>query len=297
MRRSFPVVTFLGLAVIVGGAFFWWQWMRPAPKWIRPAPATTTATAPQGPPAPVVVPAPAIGRPAFHYAVPAAPSPRAALPALDRADGYVESALADLLGRKAVQSFLRLDGFARKLVATVNNLATDNAAAQMWPVNPTGGKLATETRDGGLVISASNAERYAAFVHFAESVDTQRAVALYVRLYPLFQRAYEELGYPGQYFNDRVVEVIDNLLATPRVAEPIKVRRISVDGVTPTADGLYVFEDPLLEASTAGQKILLRMGREDAGKLMAKLTDIRQRLVRSAITQSPPAVQHSPHRS
>ena len=70
---------------------------------------------------------------------PARPPPRAALPSLDQADAYVENALIDLLGRKAVQSFLHLDGFARNFVATVNNLGTDNAAAQMWPVKPTPG--------------------------------------------------------------------------------------------------------------------------------------------------------------
>ena len=58
-----------------------------------------------------------------------------------------------------------------------------------------------------------------------------------------------------------------------------------------------MFDDPSLEASTAGQKILLRMGRENAAKLAAKLTDIRQHIVRSSITQSPPAVPSSPHRS
>ena len=38
---------------------------------------------------------------------------------------------------------------------------------------------------------------------------------VYERLYPLFQQAYEDLGYPGKYFNDRLVEVIDHLLQTP----------------------------------------------------------------------------------
>lgn len=27
----------------------------------------------------------------------------------------------------------------------------------------------------------------------------------YVRLYPLFQKAYVELGYPNGYFNDRLI--------------------------------------------------------------------------------------------
>jgi hypothetical protein len=218
--------------------------------------------------------------------VPGAPPARAALPALDRADAYVENALVDLLGRKAVQSFLHLDGSARNFVATVNNLATDNAAAQMWPLSPTAGRFDTDVRDGRLVIGARNADRYAAFVRFADGVDTQRAVALYVRLYPLFQRAYEELGYPGRYFNDRVVEVIDSLLATPTVSGPIEVKRIALDGATSATSGLYVFADPALEAATAGQKILLRMGHENAAKLMDKLTSIRKRIVSSAVSQN-----------
>jgi len=37
----------------------------------------------------------------------------------------------------------------------------------------------------------------------------------------LFQQSYEDLGYPGQYFNDRLVEVIDDMLKTPDVQGPI----------------------------------------------------------------------------
>lgn len=279
LRIAIPVV----VAVLASGAFYWWRYIRTAPTIATTV--SSPATPPQSPPAAPVAPPPP-STPAIRYPVPAAPPSRAALPSLDHADAYVENALVDLLGRKAVQSFLHLEGFARNLVATVNNLATDSAAAQMWPVNRTAGRFDTEIRNDGVVISAKNADRYAAFVRFAEGVDPQRAVALYVRLYPMFQRAYEELGYPDQYLNDRVVQVIDNLLATPNVAEPIKVKRITADGATSAVGGLYVFEDPALEASTAGQKILLRMGHENAMKLMAKLTSIRQRIVNSSVTQT-----------
>jgi hypothetical protein len=279
MGRTFRVVMFLVVAVIAGSAFVWWQCMRSAPKMAAVPPAASE----QSPPSPPVVPAPATSAPAIRYPVPAAAPSRAALPSLDRADAYVENALVELLGRKAVQSFLHLDGFARNFVATVNNLATDNAAAQIWPVSVTTGRFDTELRDGRLVIRARNADRYAAFVRFADGVDTQRAVTLYVRLYPLFQRAYEELGYPDRYFNDRVVEVIDNLLATPDVADPIEVKRIAVDGATSATGGLCVFADPALEAATSGQKILLRVGHEDRVKLMAKLDGIRKRIASSAV--------------
>jgi hypothetical protein len=198
---------------------------------------------------------------------------------LEGANDQVVGALADLLGRKALRSFLLSDGIIRRFVATIDNLATDNASTQMWPVKTTPGRLETMGAGGRVVISAENAQRYVPFVRFAEAIDTERAVALYVRFYPLFQRAYEELGYPGRQFNDRVIEVIDNLLATPVSAGPLAVRRLAVDGAPRPDRDLYAFEDPALEERTAGQKILLRIGQGNATNLMAKLADLRRRLV------------------
>ena len=253
--------------VVAAGAVFWWrQGQRPAP--VPPAPAPRPVAPPPAPPPPP--PEPAIRNP-----VPAATAP-GGLPSLDQSDGYVKKALVDLVGRKAVSTFFRLEGAIGRFVATVNNLATDGATADLWPVARTPGRFETETRDGATVPSAHNAERYAPFVRFAAGIDTGRAVALYVRLYPLLQRAYENLGFPGAYLNDRVVAVIDNLLATPNVSGPIRVKRVGADGGG--GAGLYLFEDPALEAATAGQKILLRMGTENRSKLTAKLTEIRAQI-------------------
>ena len=288
MSSFFRISVFLVVLAVVAGAFLWWRHQRPAlPKVAAPV---APAAVPPVPVAPALVPQ----APIVRYPVPSAVEPtRSVLPAPDDADAHVKSALIDLLGRKSVLSFLRLDGIVRRIVATVDNLGTDNAPASMWPVNPTGGALETERDTGGetggkegrVVISAKNADRYAAFVRLAEGFDTQRAVRIYVRLYPLFQTAYEDLGSPGKYFNDRVVEVIDNLLSTPMLAEPIKVKRLEVDGGVVGDGRLYVFDDPSLETRSAGQKILMRMGRENAGKLMAKLADIRRRIVTGAVTR------------
>jgi hypothetical protein len=90
----------------------------------------------------------------------------------------------------------------------------------------------------------------------------------------LFQQAYRELGYPKGYFNDRVVEVIDSLLATPEIQEPVKLDRPKV---------YYQFNDAGLEALPAGQKILIRIGAENAAKVKAKLREVRGALT----SQSP----------
>ena len=142
------------------------------------------------PPPPAAPPAPAIRHP-----LPSASG--GGLPSLDGSDAYVENALVDLLGRKKVRELLHLDGAIRRFVATVNNLATDDATASLWPVKTTPGRFEAEASGGGTDIASRNAERYAPFVHFAEGIDARRAVALYVRLYPLLQQAYEDLGFPG----------------------------------------------------------------------------------------------------
>jgi hypothetical protein len=78
------------------------------------------------------------------------------------------------------------------------------------------------------------------------------------------------LGYPDKYFNDRAIEVIDHLLATPEVEGPLNLVQPRV---------LYEFADPKLERLSAGQKILLRMGPDHRLKLKAKLREIRHALV------------------
>lgn len=270
MNRAYGIAFVLLLAV--GGGLLWWRHQRP-PREVVPTPAPTIA--PAAPP-PAAVPS----APAIRHPLQAAPA--SGLPSLDSSDSFVENALVELLGHKKIRAFLHLDGAVRRFVATVDNLATGDAPASLWPVQAMEGKVETEPRDGGLAIGVRNGERYAPFVRFVDGIDARRAVALYLRVYPLLQQAYEDLGYPGKYFNDRVVEVIDNLLATPTPAGPIAVKRFAADGGTsrePSNGGLYVYADPALEASPAGQKILLRMGRDNAAPLMAKLREIRALIV------------------
>ncbi|MEO8022716.1 DUF3014 domain-containing protein [Polaromonas sp.] len=263
-------------AAVAAGGFYWWQ------QGMKPAPLASDAPAPTVPAAP----ASASTGPSIQYPIDAAKgdsdAPPAALPALAEADAYVASALADLLGREKVQTFLHLEGFARRVVATTDNLARDHAAPALWPVTPTPGRFAT--LDGGAAtssptsISPDNSQRYTPFVLFVESIDTARAVRLYARLYPLFQQAYEELGFPGRYFNDRLVSVIDLLLATPVQTGPLGVSLVEVKGPLPSVRPWvrYEFTDSALRSLSSGQKMLLRTGPVNHRRLNAKLMEIRR---------------------
>lgn len=263
----------VSVAVLIAvGAYFW---LRQAPPQLPPPVPVVSAPA-VAPPAPILPPPPVI-----NYPVQPLPG-MTELPPIGQADDFVKQRITELLGAKAVTLELQIENFVRRVVATVDNLPRSLAPPMMWPINPTRGRFSVDTgKDGVVVIGAKNAARYAPFVALVESVDAARAVALYQRLYPLFQRAYEGLGYPGKYFNDRLITVIDLLLATPEPSGALQVEIPEIRGplkpVRPWV--LYRFSDPALENLASGQKILLRVGTQNEKRLKSKLVEIRKLIV------------------
>ena len=263
-----PIVLVFG--AIVAGGYLWW--MRQQATDDVPA-ERTAATAPS----PAAAAAPA-SEPAIRHPVAAASQP---VPEVDASDSAIAAALDDLVGSKAVLTFLQTDGFVRRVVATVDNLGRAHAAPRLWPVNPTPGRFGVSGSGDERLVAPDNDKRYAPFVEFVEAIDARRAVELYVRLYPRFQQSYEDLGYPGRYFNDRLVEVIDLLLETPEPGVPLAI--LSVEVMGPEAPKRpwvnYEFADPSLEALAAGQKMLLRTGPHNERRLKAKLREFRREIV------------------
>jgi hypothetical protein len=206
--------------------------------------------------------------------------PDAGLPTVADSDTRVMKALVDLFGSKNVAGFLQFDGIVRRFVATVDNLAREQAPASAWPVQPTKQRFITEGQGERQAIAANNAARYNAIVLFAESVDPGKAAKVYARLYPLFQQAYEELGYPGRYFNDRLIAVIDHLLQAPEPQGPVQVRLVEVKGNVPSQRPWvrYEYVDPKLESMSSGQKIMVRMGPENERKMKASLRGFREQI-------------------
>jgi len=241
-------IWWLILIVALGGAavlYFWLESEKPEPQV-------------QAPPAPPAEP------PIRHPIEPAAP-PAEPLPTLAESDRAMQDALAGLFGER-LEEFFNLQDIIHRVVATVDNLSRENVPVRLMPVKPVAGRLVTAGKGESLTLSPENAARYEPYVQLAEAVPTGPLVAVYVRFYSLFQQQYEELGYPDKYFNDRLVQVIDHLLAAPEVQEPVLLTQPKV---------LYQFADPKLEKLSAGQKIMVRMGGENAGKVKAKLREIR----------------------
>lgn len=278
MKTSRVVTVAVLVLAVLGAAYYGWQ------RYAAPEPAAEPSAEPAAPPPAPAASAPA--EPAIKYPLAAAePAEAQPLPALEASDAYVETALTELLGKKNVLTFLQLDGFARRVVATVDNLGREHAPPMVWPVNPTPGRFSTRGQAGAETIHPDNGQRYTPFVLFVESVDTAQAVRLYIRLYPLLQQAYEELGFPRRYFNDRLVAVIDQLLAAPVQDAPVAVSLVEVKGTVPSERPWvrYEFADPKLEALSAGQKVLIRTGPVNHRRLRAKLLEVRKLVTGAAM--------------
>jgi len=280
--------------VLAAAALIWWPSAEklavlPTPSVIVPISTPAPAPAPTPPPAPLRPPA--IEHPIEAIVTPPAPA-KVPLPGLDGADAYVRGALAGFISTQDIVRFLQLGHFVRHIVATVDNLPRESAAAALWPVAPTPGRFSTGAGDGTnplgpTTIHANNNARYTPFVAFIASVDTARAVSLYVQLYPLFQHAYVELGYPSGYFNDRLIAVIDHLLAAPVHVAPLEVSRVEIKGPYPSVRPwiTYEFTDAALRAMSSGQKMLLRTGAVNHQRLRTKLIDFRAHLTKTALAQ------------
>jgi hypothetical protein len=205
------------------------------------------------------------------------------LPMLMESDPVVLESLGGLLGEPAVAEYIVSDNVISRLVATIDMLGGRQVSSVVQAVQgPASGFGVTVndfpesviTNEEGdpipqFIIDPSNYARYTPYVETLEALDTAELIANYRSLYPLFQDAYRQMGYADADFDARLVEIIDEMLATPDVTG-------SVNLIKPEA--VFLFADPALESLSAGQKILVRMGSENAARVKSKLADIRASL-------------------
>jgi len=221
---------------------------------------------------------PVVGKPAVTEPIteePAAPISAQAsgrslpLPKLDESDAEVVGGLTELLGQDAIMQFLVPERLIRNVVVTVDNAPRQQMSVNQRPIKPTASALMTAGADETLTLSPDNYTRYAPFIAIVRRLDTKTLVSLYRGLQPLFQQAYEELGHPNSVFHTRLLEVIRHLIATPDAPLEIKLVQPSVQ---------YKYADERLEKLSAGQKVLIRMGRDNATVVKAKLRELEAAL-------------------
>jgi hypothetical protein len=271
-RKAGRIAVGIALALVVAGGG-WWYWQRPEST---DAPAVATVGEEAGD---VVAAADDTPPPIEHpleAAVPDAPAD-AAPPA--NPDQAAKQALGEVFGG-ALDEWVVDEQLARRLVATVDNLPRSTSIEKLRPLRApaTPFEVQREVMDavGGIeriTLSSANYARYATLVALLSRTDAATAATAYRRIYPQLQAAYEDIGYPGRYFNDRLVAVIDHLLATPEPEGPLLLEQPKV---------MYTYSDADLEALSPGQKLLLRAGVDNARAVKQKLREFRAQIATQA---------------
>ncbi len=202
------------------------------------------------------------------------------LPEPGQSDPFVQALLRELFGETTVRKLLSAPHFLPRMMIIIDALPRRDLPLQHLPVTSPRGSFQVADGDDGALIASANFARYAPYVELAESVPARHLAQSYLRVYPLLDQIYREMGHPDGYFHDRMIAVLDHLLATPRVEEPILLEEHIAR---------YRYADPQLEALSAGQKILIRMGSHNADRIKAVLAELRRQLT---VASKPPAARN-----
>ncbi|MGK0298025.1 MAG: hypothetical protein ACI9XC_001643 [Gammaproteobacteria bacterium] len=258
---------FLGLAVSVFIVALFYAFYLRQPKQVTPvsfeiSPPTQVKQVIEEAPPPIQYPVPEV----IAEFEPVKP-----LPILDESDLAVEEEFKEVITEPSLSELLLFKTFIRNFVVIVDNLTARMLPQKYYFFRPPGGTfMVTLSEDDSIYLDSDNFQRYIPFINLINSLDLDRLTQIYTYLYPLFQEAYIELGYPDRYFNDRLIEVIDTLLDTKDVSGPVKL-------IQPTV--YYKYADPELEALNAGQKLLIRIGPENTSLIKVRLMDLKVRLM------------------
>ena len=165
-----------------------------------------------------------------------------------------------------LRKYFNLQEQARRLVITVDNLPREHVPSQLRVTRGVPELLRVKKDGETITLDPSNYERYDRIISYVEKMDARKIGRLYAKFYPLLQRTYEETGFPEERFHDRVLAALDDMMDAPRPTGPIRLVQPKV---------LYRFEDDHLENLSAGQKIMIRVGPDNAARLRKMLARVR----------------------
>lgn len=184
----------------------------------------------------------------------------------DAGEAAVNKELAKNWPLAQLRKYFNLQEQARRLVITVDNMPREHVPSQLRVTRGVPELLRVKKEGETITLDPSNYERYDRIIGYVEKMDARKIGRLYAKFYPLLQRTYEETGFPEERFHDRVLAALDDMMDAPRPTGPIRLVQPKV---------LYRFEDDHLENLSAGQKIMIRVGPDNAARLRKVLARVR----------------------
>jgi len=255
-RSGTLTVIVIAALIAIGAAVVLWWWYTsrgagPGDEGAAEAPAAVVDEA---------APEPAESEPPTE---PAAPAPEPA-PDLAGSDSLVREIVGGLSRHAEWLAWLAPEELAISFVRSVGAVAYgEPPQGSLEPLRPEDG-FSVVRRGQRFYPAETSYRRYDLAVEVLDSIDVTGASGAYERLEPLFERAHDELGYPGE-FSDTLELAVTRLLSTPVPESPPELRLRVIS---------FEYVDPELEGLSPAQKLLLRLGPENGERVRSKLREL-----------------------
>jgi len=243
----------------IGAGLLYWYYQRPFK--VFPSKEEQASGKPSLPSAP------GTGPEAQKEAPPPSPTATTPLPDLNQSDGYVRELMKGLSSHAKLAAWLKIENIIRVITASVDNIAKGLSPRPHLGFLSPGKAFMVNEKAGKLYIDPQSYTRYDLVANVFSSLDPPKTIKVYLELEPLFQQAYRKLGYPSGDFRDTLIQAIKRLISTPVVQREFLVKEAE-KGIN------YQIVEEDLEALSAAQKHLFRMGPNNTRKIQKKLREM-----------------------
>jgi hypothetical protein len=192
------------------------------------------------------------------------------LPKLDNSDDFIRERLLLITNKTEFAKWLKTDDLLRRTASYADGLSNGVLLSKIFPLSAPEGRFSTHSSDGTIWLNAGNYERYDRTINTLISLPMDSMAKMFHFARPLLENAFSEMGYNPRQMDGIILQAIDMILATPIVAEPIRLSRDSV---------VYKFSDPALESLLPLQKQLLRTGPENTKRIQQQAKALRDALL------------------
>lgn len=197
------------------------------------------------------------------------PGEQIVLPPLDETDPLVRQLVERLSAHPTVAAWLTTDGLILNFVVVTSRIANGQTpVAELKAVGPIP-RFRIRKSAGDLFVDPSTYRRYDRHAAAVSSLDARGTARLYATLKPRIADAYGRLGHRGAEFDLVLERAIIELLNVPVVDGDVE---LAPHGT------VYAFADERLQAMSAAQKQLFRMGPQNVRTVQGKLREIASAL-------------------
>jgi len=269
-KGGFPTRHVLLILAVVVVGYLLWNAMGETPVEVEPEPLVVEEVVVAEPVLPPAedIPEPVAVVTETEAVAPEEPPPP--LPPLEESDELVRDQLSAAGVGPMLSPQEEQEDLVQRSAALVDGFSRGVVLRKLLPVDPPKAAFSALEEDGKMYMNPAGYSRYDSYSEAIDSLDTSALVSSFDTLRPLYEEAYGQLGLDPNDFDNAVIRMLDRVLATPEIDEPIALTRESV---------MYKYADPQLEQLTPMQKQLMRMGPDNIRRIKEKAKALREGLL------------------